>query len=105
VILFHSLEREHIKRIVDIQLRHLQKLLADRRITIELSENAKEYLAEIGYDPIFGARPLKRVIQREIQDSLALAILEGRIREGEHITVDADEEGVIFDAVVEGDIL
>lgn len=105
VILFHSLEREHIKRIVDIQLRHLQKLLADRRITIELSENAKEYLAEIGYDPIFGARPLKRVIQREIQDSLALAILEGRIREGEHITVDADEEGVIFDEVIEGDIL
>ena len=105
VILFHSLAREHIKRIVDIQLRHLQKLLADRRITIELSENAKEYLAEIGYDPIFGARPLKRVIQREIQDSLALAILEGRIREGEHITVDADEEGVIFDAVIEGDIL
>lgn len=105
VILFHSLEREHIKQIVDIQLRHLQKLLAERRITIALSENAKEYLAEIGYDPVFGARPLKRVIQREIQDPLARAILEGRVREGEHVMVEADEQGILFDAVIEGDTL
>ncbi len=105
VILFHSLEREHIKQIVDIQLRRLQKLLAERRITIALSENAKEYLAEIGYDPVFGARPLKRVIQREIQDPLARAILEGRVREGEHVMVDADEQGILFDAVIEGDTL
>ncbi|MBZ0316202.1 MAG: ATP-dependent chaperone ClpB [Anaerolineae bacterium] len=105
VILFHSLEREHIKQIVDIQLRHLQKLLAERRITITLSENAKEYLAEIGYDPVFGARPLKRVIQREIQDPLARAILEGRVREGEHVMVEADEQGILFDAVIEGDTL
>ncbi len=105
VILFHSLEREHIKQIVDIQLRRLQKLLAERRITIALTENAKEYLAEIGYDPVFGARPLKRVIQREIQDPLARAILEGRVREGEHVMVDADEQGILFDAVIEGDTL
>ncbi len=103
VILFHSLEREHIKQIVDIQLRRLQQLLADRRITIALTENAKEYLADIGYDPVFGARPLKRVIQREIQDPLARAILEGRVNEGEHILVDADDQGVLFDAVIEGD--
>ncbi len=103
VILFHSLEREHIKRIVDIQLRRLQQLLADRRITIALTENAKDYLADIGYDPVFGARPLKRVIQREIQDPLARAILEGRVNEGEHILVDADDQGVLFDAVIEGD--
>ncbi len=103
VILFHSLEREHIKRIVDIQLRRLQQLLADRRITIALTENAKDYLADIGYDPVFGARPLKRVIQREIQDPLARAILEGRVREGEHILVDADDQGVLFDEVIEGD--
>lgn len=105
VILFHSLEREHIKQIVDIQLRHLQKLLAERRITIALSENAKEYLAEIGYDPVFGARPIKRIIQREIQDPLARAILEGRVREGEHVMVDADVQGILFDAVIEGDTL
>ncbi|MBI5930725.1 MAG: ATP-dependent chaperone ClpB [Chloroflexi bacterium] len=105
VILFHNLEREHIKQIVDIQLRRLQKLLAERRITIALSENAKEYLAEIGYDPVFGARPLKRVIQREIQDPLARAILEGRVRDGEHVMVDADDQGVLFDAVIEGDTL
>jgi ATP-dependent Clp protease ATP-binding subunit ClpB len=105
VILFHSLEREHIKRIVDIQLRHLAKLLVERRITLELTDGARDYLAEIGYDPIFGARPLKRILQRELQDALALAILEGRVRDGDHVLVDANGEGIVFDAVIEGDTL
>ncbi len=93
IILFHNLSREHIKAIVDIQLAHLDRLLADRRITITLSERAKAFLAERGFDPVYGARPLKRVIQRELQDPLALALLEGRIADGEAVWVDVDAEG------------
>jgi len=78
---------------VDIQLAHLDRLLADRRITITLSERAKAFLAERGFDPVYGARPLKRVIQRELQDPLALALLEGRIADGEAVWVDVDAEG------------
>jgi ATP-dependent Clp protease ATP-binding subunit ClpB len=99
IIIFHPLEREHIALIVDIQLRRLQKLLADRRITIELSDAAKELLAERGYDPVFGARPLKRVMQRDLQDTLAMAILEGNVQEGEHIYVDASGDDLTFEAV------
>lgn len=98
VTLFHSLEREHLTHIVEIQLRQLQALLAERRITIELTYDAKEYLANRGYDPVFGARPLKRVIQRNLQDTLALAILEGKVREGEHILIDADGDELRFEA-------
>jgi ATP-dependent Clp protease ATP-binding subunit ClpB len=93
VILFHNLTREHIQAIVDIQLRHLEQLLADRHIRIELSERAKVFLAEQGYDPIYGARPLKRVVQRELQDPLALAILEGRVMDGNTVVVDVDPGG------------
>ncbi len=99
ITLFHPLEREHITHIVEIQLRHLQTLLAERRISIELTPNAKELLADRGYDPVYGARPLKRVIQRELQDTLALAILEGKVREGEHILVDAVGDELRFEAV------
>ena len=93
VILFHSLTREHLKQIVGIQLRHLERLLAERHITLELSDAAQEFLAERGFDPVYGARPLKRTIQRELQDPLALAILEGRVQEGEHVYVDLAPEG------------
>jgi ATP-dependent Clp protease ATP-binding subunit ClpB len=93
IILFHNLTREHIKVIVDIQLADLARRLADRHITINLSEQAKAFLAEQGYDLVYGARPLKRVMQRELQDPLALALLEGRVLDGETVYVDVDLEG------------
>ncbi len=93
VILFHSLNQEHILRIVDIQLSHLVKLMANRRLTLEITTDARHFLAERGYDPVFGARPLKRAIQRDLGDSLAMHILEGRVQEGDHIIVDVALEG------------
>ncbi len=93
IILFQSLTPDDIARIVDIQLRHLSKLLAARSLTLELTADARHYLAERGYDPVYGARPLKRAIQRDLQDALATFILEGQVREGDHIIVDANAEG------------
>jgi ATP-dependent Clp protease ATP-binding subunit ClpB len=93
VVIFHQLAREHIDRIVDIQLERVRKLLEERRITLELTDEAKQLLAEKGYDPHYGARPLKRVIQRWVQDPLALKILEGEFPEGSKITADARLSG------------
>ena len=93
VIIFHSLTHEHIERIVDLQLERLEDILAERRITIELSAAAKDMLADAGWDPVFGARPLKRAIQRDLQDPLAMAILEGSIDEGDRVWVDVDIGG------------
>jgi ATP-dependent Clp protease ATP-binding subunit ClpB len=96
VILFRNLTRDDLARIVDIQARHLQALLAERRIGLELSNAARQYLADAGFDPVYGARPLKRVIQREVQDPLALALLRGEFREGETVRVDARGGAVVF---------
>lgn len=93
IIVFHSLTREHIVRIVDLQLERLGLILAERRITIELSEEAKSYLAAQGWDPVYGARPLKRAIQKDLQDPLAMALLEGAIRDGDCVMVDVAEDG------------
>jgi ATP-dependent Clp protease ATP-binding subunit ClpB len=93
VILFHQLGREHLDRIVEIQLVRLRKLLADRHIELELTPEAKRLLAEKGYDPHYGARPLKRVIQRMVQDPLAMKILEGEFPEGSKVLVDARLSG------------
>ncbi len=93
IILFHALTTEHLKEIVAIQLRGLGDLLADRRITLTLSEAAQDFLAERGYDPVFGARPIKRTLQREVQDTLALAILEGHVREGDTVYADLAPDG------------
>jgi ATP-dependent Clp protease ATP-binding subunit ClpB len=93
IIMFHSLSASDIARIVDIQLRHLTKLLKARGLTMELTADARHHLAERGYDPVYGARPLKRTIQRELQDPLAVHILEGRVVEGDHIIVDVNAEG------------
>ncbi len=93
IVVFHSLGAEHLMRIVDIQLRRLRKLLADRKISLEISDAAKAHLAQAGYDPAFGARPLKRVIQHELQDPLSLAILGGQYREGSTVHVDEDAVG------------
>lgn len=96
IIIFHSLSREHITRIVDIQMGNLEHILADRRITVEMNIDAKLLLAELGWDPVFGARPLKRAIQRHVQDPLAMAILEGKINEGDHVRISATEDGEEF---------
>ena len=88
IITFHGLTREDLMQIVDIQIKRMAMRLEDRKFTIELTTEAKEFLVETGYDPSFGARPLKRAIQRYIEDPLALEILEGNFSEGDHILVD-----------------
>ncbi len=90
LILFRRLEEQHMGAIVDIQLKRLEGLLKDRRMTIELDEAARRWLAEKGYDPAYGARPLKRVIQKELQDPLARLILEGSLADGDAVTVSAE---------------
>jgi ATP-dependent Clp protease ATP-binding subunit ClpB len=92
IIIFNSLGREEIKQIVDIQVEHLRKLLEERKIAIELTERAKEALATEGYDPTYGARPLKRTIQRRIQDPLALKILEGEVHDGDSVRIDFPDQ-------------
>lgn len=87
IILFHRLRRKDMDAIVDIQMARLQKLLTDRKITLELSKEAREWLADKGYDPAYGARPLKRVIQKSVQDPLAEAILAGDIVDGEDVPI------------------
>jgi ATP-dependent Clp protease ATP-binding subunit ClpA len=96
IVLFHPLERAHLKRIVDIQLEAILKRMTDRHIEIELSDAAKELLVREGYDPTFGARPLKRAIQRLILDPLALQVLEGKFAEGDTVVVDVEKEQIIF---------
>jgi ATP-dependent Clp protease ATP-binding subunit ClpB len=89
VVIFHALTIENIKEIVEIQLRNLRKRLAGRKMEISLTARGKEFLAKEGFDPVYGARPLKRAIQRYIQDPLALKMLEGEFSEGDNIEVDA----------------
>ncbi len=93
IILFKPLTRAQLEHIVELQLVRLQQLLADRKITIEVTPEAKRLLAEEGYDPVFGARPLKRAIQRMIQNPLAMAVLEGRFGDGDHIVVGVGPDG------------
>ena len=90
IIMFHSLAQDDIVRIVDIQLGGWKDCWRTRRITMELTTPGKDYLAERGFDPVYGARPLKRAIQRELQDTLANAILNGQVHEGDHVVVDMD---------------
>ncbi|MBI1179203.1 MAG: AAA domain-containing protein, partial [Alphaproteobacteria bacterium] len=97
VILFHRLGREDMTGIVDIQLRRLEKLLAERKIVIELDQAARTWLANAGYDPVYGARPLKRVIQRSLQDPLAELLLRGEIEDGQTVQVTAGDGHLIID--------
>jgi ATP-dependent Clp protease ATP-binding subunit ClpB len=83
-------------RIVDIQMKRLQKLLDDRKITLTLEPSARDWLAEKGWDPAYGARPLKRVIQKSVQDPLAEMILAGKIRDGETVVISGDKLGLTF---------
>jgi ATP-dependent Clp protease ATP-binding subunit ClpB len=95
IIIFRPLGQEQIEKIVDLQLKRLEKLLADRKITILVTPEAKHVLAEEGYDPAFGARPLKRSIQRLIQNPLAMAVLDGKFNDGDTVVVDTDQGGKI----------
>jgi ATP-dependent Clp protease ATP-binding subunit ClpB len=97
IILFHRLTRANMDKIVDIQIKRLDKLLAERKITIELDDKARHWLGNAGYDPVYGARPLKRVIQRRLQDPLAQLILEGKCADGSHVKVSASKTGLTID--------
>jgi len=97
IIFFHSLDREHLKQIIDIQLAGLVKRLEERKIRVTPTGKAKELLVREGYDPVYGARPLKRAIQRLILDPLALRVLEGAFREGDTVVVDAGPDGMAFE--------
>jgi ATP-dependent Clp protease ATP-binding subunit ClpB len=97
IIFFHALGREHLKKIIDIQLRGLVKRLEDRKIHVELTDTAKEQLVREGYDPAYGARPLKRTIQRNVLDPLALRVLEGAFTEGDTVVVDANAGALTFE--------
>jgi len=92
IIVFSPLGKEQLVKIVDLRLEDLRRLLADRKISLELTDAAKELLFTEGYDPNFGARPLKRAIQKLVQDPLALKILDGEVLHGDHVIVDADKK-------------
>jgi ATP-dependent Clp protease ATP-binding subunit ClpB len=95
IIVFHALDLPHIKRIIEIQLKRLAKLVSDRGLAIEISDRAKDVLAHKGYDPAFGARPLKRALQKQIIDPLAIRLLEGKFKPGDTVFVNATPEGMI----------
>jgi ATP-dependent Clp protease ATP-binding subunit ClpB len=96
IVLFHPLAREHLKRIVDIQMEQVHKRMAERHIEIELTDAAKEYLVNEGYDATYGARPLKRTIQRLILDPLALQVLEGKFADGDTVIVNLEKGKIVF---------
>ncbi len=95
IVVFHRLDEAHIERIVDIQVDALRERLSERGLSLELTEAARAHLARVGYDPDFGARPLKRVLQREVSDAIALALLKGEYGDGDAIAVDADSDGTL----------
>ena len=103
IVVFHRLGRDHLREIVSIQLRRVAGRLAEAGFGMEVSDEARDYLAEVGYDPVYGARPLKRAIQRELQDSLALRLLAGEIRRGDTILIDRGPEGLTFIPLAAGE--
>jgi ATP-dependent Clp protease ATP-binding subunit ClpB len=96
IVVFHRLDEKHIEQIVGLQLERLQARLAERNLHLELSDAARAHLARVGYDPDYGARPLKRVLQREIADPIALQLLQGEFADGDTIVVDASPDGLVF---------
>jgi ATP-dependent Clp protease ATP-binding subunit ClpB len=97
IVEFHPLSREQIGEIVELQLRRLRDRLAERGLRLELTDEAKEAVAEAGWDPTYGARPLKRALQRLVENPLALRLLEGEFEEGDTVRVDADDDGLVFE--------
>ncbi|MGB6968083.1 MAG: AAA family ATPase, partial [Methyloceanibacter sp.] len=96
ILLFHRLKRDQMTRIVDIQIKRLQQLLADRKLSIALDDKAREWLGQKGYDPAYGARPLKRVIQKYVQDPLADLVLQGKLRDGDKVEITANKDGLVI---------
>jgi ATP-dependent Clp protease ATP-binding subunit ClpB len=96
IIIFHSLDQKQLEAIIDIQLARLEKRLAQQQLKLELDKVAKKFLAKEGYDPQFGARPLKRAIQEKLLDPLSLKLLEGEFKPGDHITVTSADDELIF---------
>jgi len=96
IVVFHRLDERHIEQIVGLQLERLKERLAERHLALELTDAAKAHVARVGYDPDFGARPLKRVLQREVADPIALSLLQGEFRDGDTILVDASPDGLVF---------
>jgi ATP-dependent Clp protease ATP-binding subunit ClpB len=96
IIIFHSLQKHQLRHIVQLQVKRLEQRLADRKMSLKLSESAIDFLAEVGYDPVFGARPLKRAIQRELETQIAKAILRGEFNDGDTIFVDVENERLAF---------
>jgi ATP-dependent Clp protease ATP-binding subunit ClpB len=96
IIVFHRLGQEHLARIIDLQLERLGQRLADRDIDLLVDDDARRYLAEKGFDPAYGARPLKRLIQREIENQLALKLLDGTFRAGDKIEVGRSGDALTF---------
>jgi ATP-dependent Clp protease ATP-binding subunit ClpB len=99
IVIFHRLEREHLREIADIQLHHVRQLLARRNVTLALTEAAADLLINEGYDPVYGARPLKRVLQRRLVDPLAMQLIQGDVREGDHVVVDVENGELAFNVV------
>jgi ATP-dependent Clp protease ATP-binding subunit ClpB len=99
IVVFHPLSKEDLREIVDIQLKRVESLLRDRGFSLEVTPEVKTYLAETGYDPDFGARPLKRAIQRELQDPLALEVLSGNLKVGDLVRVEVGPEGLLFNPI------
>jgi len=93
IIVFHELSEEQLKGVVDLMLKDLQNRLSEHKVSLELTEKAKAWLAKEGYDPIFGARPLRRVIERTIENPLSSQILRGELKEGDIVKIDIDKEG------------
>lgn len=101
IVVFHPLRKDHIRRIVDIQLRRVEQRLVDKHITLRTTEAARDLLGERGYDPVYGARPLKRVIQRMVLDPLAMQLLEGKISEGSSVTIDVVDNELVLTPTLE----
>jgi ATP-dependent Clp protease ATP-binding subunit ClpB len=97
LVVFHPLTRDELRQIVSIQIRGLRKRLEERKIELELTDKANDYFAERGYDPMYGARPLKRLVQQELETGLARKILSGEVRDGSKVIVDAGPRGLAFE--------
>jgi ATP-dependent Clp protease ATP-binding subunit ClpB len=105
IVVFHPLGREHIRQIASLQVERVAKLLSEKGFTLQVTPAALEYLAEVGYDPDYGARPLKRAIQREMQNPLAVHVLSGEFKPGDTIRVDRVPDGLVFTAVVNAEVI
>jgi len=102
IIVFHPLDEEHIKKIVSLMLENLASRLKQNGISIEVSDNAKTFIAKKGFDPVYGARPLRRAIQNMIEDKIAEEILDGSIKPGQTVLVDVKDDNIVFTPVSAG---